>query len=298
MSEELAAAFALGAAFGFATRSVILRKGVVKADPFTGVFISLLVSLPTAMVVAFLNGEFSKPMNFGIIPLVSLALAGLLHFLVGRGFTYASIKAIGASRTETLINTQLILSTSLGVLLLSEELTASLLIGIALVLAGIMLISLEEIRRERNVDAKGGGTWKVKGLIYGALAGVVTGVTPFLVRVGVNQFGPAIVGNIVSTIFALSTSIPIVLMSKNRYTVTHMDSTTLRLLTVSGFFAGLAQIFRYLALSIAPIVFVAPIMQTNILFTLLLSFVFIQRLEKVNPLVVAGALMVIIGAVA
>ncbi|MBI2185277.1 MAG: DMT family transporter [Thaumarchaeota archaeon] len=298
MFEGLAAAFTVGAAFSFATRSVILRKGVVKSDPFTGVFISLVVSLPTALVAAFLNGDLSRPMNFGLIPLVSLALAGILHFVVGRGFSYAAIKSIGASRTETLINTQLILSSALGVLVLNEEITVPLLIGMALILTGIMLISLEEIRREKHAGgAKGGGRAKMKGLTYGALAGAVTGVTPFLVRVGINQFGPAIVGNIVSTIFALAAALPVLMATRNQLTLTRLDSNTLKLLTVSGFFAGLAQILRYLALSIAPIVFVAPIMQTNNLFVLVLSYAVIQRLEKINILVVGGSLMVITGAV-
>ena len=63
--------------------------------------------------------------------------------------------------------------------------------------------------------------------------------------------------------------------------------------------AGLASVggvtFLYLALGQAPVVVVAPVTGTNPLFSIILAWVFLRRMERLTPRVVLGAVLVVAG---
>jgi len=68
------------------------------------------------------------------------------------------------------------------------------------------------------------------------------------------------------------------------------------------FWAGLAGLFAssgvaamFLALDAAPVVVVAPVISINPLFAILLSQIFIRRLERISWRLVAGAVMIAVG---
>ena len=63
--------------------------------------------------------------------------------------------------------------------------------------------------------------------------------------------------------------------------------------------AGLASVggvaFLYLALGQAPVVVVAPVIGTNPLFSIILAWIFLRRMERLTPRVVLGAVLVVAG---
>ena len=63
--------------------------------------------------------------------------------------------------------------------------------------------------------------------------------------------------------------------------------------------AGLASaggvVFLYLALGQAPVVVVAPVTGTNPLFSIILAWVFLRRMERLTPRIVLGAVLVLAG---
>jgi uncharacterized membrane protein len=76
-----------------------------------------------------------------------------------------------------------------------------------------------------------------------------------------------------------------------------MHPSTVRLFLSAGTFVFLAQMFRFMALAVAPVAVVTPLMRTGAVFTLIFSWTLNRHLEVINMRVVAGILLSVTGAV-
>ncbi|MCL5067095.1 MAG: hypothetical protein M1368_01925, partial [Thaumarchaeota archaeon] len=65
---------------------------------------------------------------------------------------------------------------------------------------------------------------------------------------------------------------------------------------VSSIFASGAQIFRFAALSFAPVVLIVPILSTNPIFTILLTRVVAKDVEVFTPRTILSMIVVVIGS--
>ena len=72
---------------------------------------------------------------------------------------------------------------------------------------------------------------------------------------------------------------------------------TVRLFLAAGFFVFAAQMFRFIALSLAPVAVITPLQRTGAIFVLGLSWAVNRHLEKITWQVVAGLLFSVAGAV-
>ncbi|MFB6270510.1 MAG: EamA family transporter, partial [Halobacterium sp.] len=99
--------------------------------------LNLLVLVPVAAVAEY--------PHYGVTPaaLAAFATAGLLGSLVARLCYFVGIARIGASRTEPLKALFPVVAVAGAVLVLGESVTAHLLAGLALVLAGTTAVVLE-----------------------------------------------------------------------------------------------------------------------------------------------------------
>ena len=66
---------------------------------------------------------------------------------------------------------------------------------------------------------------------------------------------------------------------------------------LGGFFVGMAQLFRYVALSMSPLSIVAPLIAASPLFTIFFSFLMNRSIEPFTLKVILGAVGVVAGAV-
>jgi uncharacterized membrane protein len=66
---------------------------------------------------------------------------------------------------------------------------------------------------------------------------------------------------------------------------------------LAGVFVGMAQFLRYLALSFGSVTVVVLLMQVLPIFVIALSFLINRRLESLNRYVVAGGVLVTLGAI-
>jgi drug/metabolite transporter (DMT)-like permease len=67
------------------------------------------------------------------------------------------------------------------------------------------------------------------------------------------------------------------------------------LFAIAGFFSTLGVVFQFQALDHGDVVLVAPVSNTNPLFTLLIASVLLRGIENLTPQVVAGAALVVAG---
>ena len=76
-----------------------------------------------------------------------------------------------------------------------------------------------------------------------------------------------------------------------------MTKRVVGLYCVVGLFAGIANLFRFLALNLSPASVITPLLSTTPVFLLMLSFVFNRKLEIFNAQVLIGTLAVVIGTI-
>jgi len=70
-----------------------------------------------------------------------------------------------------------------------------------------------------------------------------------------------------------------------------------KLLLCAGLAAACGIISSFFALSMAPVVVISPLQSTTPLFTLLWSWLFLGRLERITPRLVLGSVLVVSGIV-
>lgn len=298
----LGALYAILSAATFAFNNATLRRGVVTTTVFQALAVTVPLGVPLFFIGAVLAGELGAVAGMATESLIYLSAAGILHFVWGRYCSYRSIKAMGSNLSAPIQNAHLIVSLGLAMILLDEYLTPLRIIGLVMIFAGGAWAVPTSSQRKSKAPPKEGETPFVpklaEGFTWGVLAASGYGVTPILVKLGLEgvkaPFAAGLVSYLAATLFFCLFLIP-------RGRLVHVllvDRSALPWIANSGFFSFLAQMFRYLALAIAPVTVVATIQRLSGVFRLVFSTLLNPQHEVFNWRLVAGTVVSILGAVA
>jgi uncharacterized membrane protein len=283
-SVATAALWALGA--------VIARLGMIRARPALLSFVGVLVALPILLAIVLGTGQSLTGFRLTWTLLAVLAGVALCSQVAGSVLTYDSIRFIGASRSVTISTTRIIFSTILGVMLLGEVLTPSEALGSSLVLIGIVTLTL---RSKEGESIKG---FRLRrGAIESIAGALVFSVGNVLVRVAAIAIGSAAVANLLTDLLAIPMLLLVVTLDKGTLRNTSLEAATWRLLLLLGVVFALSSYTFFVALSVAPVVYVIPLSSSSPLFAVIFSLVAIRGMENVNAKLVAGAVLTVIGSV-
>jgi len=281
---------AAAAAIAVAVQSVSVRVGTDDGRATD----ALVVVLATNVVLIVPAAAVVHYPNYALTPRAvgAFVAAGAVGTLLGRIFYYTSIQRIGASRSEPLKASQPLHATAIAVVVLGERVTAGHVVGILLIVAGVAAISWETSRGD---GAEGDAS--ALALALPLAAAFMFGIEPTLAKVGFAEGTPILVGLAIKTVAATVGFLaylrarsdlpsPGALVDRNAkwYAVAGLANTA---------FLGL----YYLALSVAPVSVVVPIIQTSPLVVMVLSMAFLSRLERVTWKLLTGACVVVGGAV-
>lgn len=290
MAELVGAALAVAGALFIAVQVVCIRVGTTEGRSNDALVVVLLVNIglivPLSLVLE--GGD----LRLTPVAVLAFAGAGLVGTMLGRAFEYAGIERIGASRSEPIKASQPLHAALLAVLLLGESLAPMAVGGTLLVVGGVAALSWESANAP-TIDADG-VPWRQ--LLFPLAAAFFFGIEPVLAKVGFAQGTPVFVGLAVKTLAATAAFTAYL---RARHALPRRGSL---LSNNTGWFvaAGVANslflVCYYLALDLAPVVLVVPVLQTSPLFVLLLSVVFLRRLERVTWRLAAAACLVVVGA--
>lgn len=290
MVEFLGSALAVAAALFLAVQVVCVRLGTDSGRSNDALIVVLLVNITVLIPVALVVGypDYTVPPN----ALASFAAAGLVGTMLGRAFEYAGIERIGASRSEPIKASQPLHAALLAVLILGETLTPVAGVGTVLVVVGIAIISWES----RSASGEGFESISWSYLALPLASAFLYGIEPIFAKVGLATGTSAFVGLGIKTLTAT-----VAFYAYLRYRGALPGREALRSANTKWYVgAGLANsaflLSYYAALSVAPVVLVQPVLQTSPLFVIVLSVLFLQRLERVTPRVVVAAIVVALGA--
>ena len=303
----LGVALAILSAFTFSLNSVMARRGLAHAAASAGAFITVLLGVPLFFIASLVTGQL---FNAGDVPLngyVLLGLGGISHFVIGRYFNYRAQAAIGATRAQTVQALNVPYSVGVAWLTLDEQITPLMGFAIALIIMGPLIIVQRNRAKPKAVPA-GGSTGVAPGETFqlrqveGYLSALMTvfayGTSPIFIRAALRDVTDvSIYGGLVSYAVASLVLIATLAIPGRRVLIRAMNFSTVRLFLGAGTFVFLAQMFRFMALGIAPVTVVAPLMQTSAVFTLVLSSTVNRHLEIINMRVVAGILLSMTGAI-
>ena len=132
--------FAVIAAIGWGASAVLSRIALEKTDPRLATIVSLFFS-SIIMFSISLSTQFNEFEKLIVSDFLWFFSAGLTSFAVGRLLNYVGIKNIGVSKASPLFGTSPLFAALLAIIILNENPTIMLGMGIVIVTFGIILIT-------------------------------------------------------------------------------------------------------------------------------------------------------------
>jgi len=310
--DVLGGLLAICSAATFAFNNASVRRGVLTGTVAQAMAITVPIGVPLFFLAALITGRLGDALTFSTQGYVALALAGILHFVWGRYCNYRATRAIGTNLVAPIQQFNLLVTLMLAIWLLGEELTVLKLLGIGLVLIGPSITMRErQAKAERKVsdekitaiDAERPAAFEpnyAEGITFSLLSAIGYGLSPILVRVGLEQrgLGASFAGGLVAYIAAtVVMALLLVWPGRLRHALA-VNRESAKWFTLSGVLVFLSQMFLYMAMSVAPVTVVSPINRLSILFRLYFSRLLNPKHEVFGGSVIAGTVVSLAGALA
>jgi drug/metabolite transporter, DME family len=275
------ATLALTSALLSAGATIFIRRGLVHYGPYTGFWINLVVGTLVLWIAVLATGGIGRP---SLRALGLFVIAGLVGTVAGRLLRFLSIEAVGASITSAFLNITPLVSSGLAIVLLGERLTAPIVIGTLVIVLGTTLLTTGG----RRLGIRPGD------LLLPALSATCFGVVAILRKLGLSGMGP-VAGTAVNVTTALIAFTTFLLVSGNRGAMACRGSS-LCFFIAAGITENLSVFLVVVALGMGAVSVVAPLTNVSPIFVLFLSVVFLRGIEALNARVVAGTVLIVLGA--
>jgi drug/metabolite transporter (DMT)-like permease len=228
------------------------------------------------------------------------AMAGFMHFVLGRYCNYRAIAAIGNNLASPIQQLEVLVTLALALIFLGERLTPVMILAIILLLLGPAIAT----RKERGgAAAPRTHTFEpryAEGYTYAFLTIFGYGSSAIFVRAGLDGLGTighSLAGGLVSYVTASLVVIVLMIVTGQTRHVLAVDREASRWFLFAGLLVFLSQMFRYMALALVPVSVVAPIMRVQTLFRIYFSWLIARQHEVFDAGVIAGTVISMIGAI-
>lgn len=300
----LGAVLAVVSAAAFAWSNVCARRAVLSGSVLQGIAVTVPMGVPVFVVAAAIAGSLGAVWQFDAPAAAYLALAGVLHFVFGRYCNFRGVRAMGANLAGPVEQASLLVTLALALGLLGESLTPLRIAGIALIIIG-PAITVRARRRSAPAETSGSSEPAfvpryAEGYAFAIMSAACYGVSPILVRAALEGAGAgaSVAGGLVSYVAATVVLVPLLFVRTGLRHIRAIDGQTAKWFTISGLLLCAAQMIRYVALAIAPVTIVAPLLRTAIVFRVMLSWVINRDHEVFGVRVIVGVVISLVGAFA
>jgi drug/metabolite transporter, DME family len=275
---------AILSALFFAVSSISMKRGLPGSNPFS----AFVVDISTSAVI------FGVPLVYYVatepISLVGIAwfaASGIIGTTLGRVTQIYAIQRMGASLATTIANIFPVFSTATAVLLLGEPLTILVAAGTALMIVGLIAVSLGSESKK----------WSNKYLIIplGSAAFFGAGVT--MRKVGLGFIPNPLFGVAVTVYVGLISLVFYRLISKGEGGQIRLSKKNLMYFALAGVMDSLALIALFESLEFGEVTIVGPLSSAVPLFVLGLAYLFLKQVEVVHKRLIFAAFLVVIGVV-
>lgn len=286
--ELIGAVLAAVAALFFAANVIMIRKATVKGKPLDAVmaflWIGTILFLPSAIIIYY------PDLGLNIRSLMGFVYSGVTGMFLGRLLYYEGSKRVGPSKTVAIARGSLIISSGIGIIFLGENITLEHFIGIIILLIGVILVSVES-QSEDSV-----GNWNKKDLLFPFGAMALWGIAAAIIKYGLTSGTPLLVGMAIQfTSGFIFLSLHYLRKKESPLKPFKLEQT--RIFVAAGLIYSTAMLFYYMSLSISRVTVTTPLRGITPLFTIILSVVFIKKLETRTITLVIGSILVLAGSI-
>ena len=274
----MAILFALCSAALFGAMTTFIRRALDRgADAEEGAVAAVLIAFLIALPVAVVAAAWPGPARLGATwPFV---LAGILSPGIAQIFVTLALRDAGASRTSIAFGTAPLVSVVLALTLLAEPLSAPLLVGAVLIVAGGLALAAERDRPEHI---------RPIGLVYALVGVALFASRDNLLRWLARHDAPVAPASAAVT---LGIGVIVTLAWLRRFP----SSRSLRAFTPGGGAFGLSYLCLFEAYYRGRVTVVSPLVATESLWGVLLAATLLRHTELVGRRLVMGALLVVAG---
>ena len=289
----IAVGLAFLSAIGLASTAVSSRIGMQGVHWINATGVSLVVGFLITLLLG-LAVSYSDLISVPLAVLPWIMGFGVVHFAIGRTAGFIAIDIIGASRTALFITTQAPIAAFIAIVFTGESLRPLVAVGTAAVVLALVLASGDSLTRGWRTDRR-----YLLGCVTALFSGASMGGGFVLSKQAVAIFDSPLVVSSLSMLAALLFVVPVVAVAATRYpSVRSYDRKSMGFVLLSGLTTAVAGGGHVFAVQRGDVVVVAPIIATFPLWTLLLSHIFIARLERITLRLVVGALFAVVGVIA
>ena len=280
----LAEITAIFSAMGWASDSVLVRLGLRRSNIFAAMLMSFGVS--TACMWIYLIATTS--LEFLSSPaMIYFVISGCVQPLLARALFYEGITRIGVARAGPLRGTEPFFATIIGVSFLHEQPGALVYLGTILIMTSLWLISGRQ---------DGATKWRLLDTAFPISAALISAISQSLRKQGLKILPDPFVAVAIVTTVSLVLFV-IFVMTTGRAKLLRMERQGFSFFLVAALLATAAQVLNFVALGRGELSVIIPLLNTTPLFTVLLSVLFLRKVETVNRRVVFGALLMFAGIV-
>jgi uncharacterized membrane protein len=304
-----------------AYNNVCARRGVLTGTVGQAMAISMPIGVLIFLITTLGIGAMNLVFEFSTTSILWLSVAGIIHFVWGRYCNYRAVKAIGTVLAAPIQQMNLVVALGLAIVFLGEAVTPLKVFGFILVMAGpalairkpkakILPISSAADVEQAAIKVATGGTpiqpapvfepKYAEGITFSLLSATGYGVSPLFIRMTLDSdnVSMGVAGGLVSYTAAAFVSSLVYLRPGQFNHALSVGREAAKWFTLSGIFVCLAQMLRYMALSVAPVTVVAPIQRLSLVMRLVLSWFMNREHEVFSVWVFAGIFLSLIGAMA
>jgi drug/metabolite transporter (DMT)-like permease len=278
-----AVAFAAVSAALFGGMSVGLRMGL---DRSPDADLATLATVAGALVVTLIAAAAESPARgLHLAAAWPFVLAGLMQPGAGQIFVTRSVQEAGASRASVVLGSAPLVSVTIALVVLGEPAQAPLLVGAVLIVAGGV-----ELARDRDRPAH----VRRRGYVFAFIACVLFATRDNLVRwlSGDTSVPPAVAAS-----GALVGGLALVVVLLGRRVRGRLALRPALPFLAVGVLFGLSYVTLFEAYFRGRVTVVSPIVATEALWGVALSWLLIRRTELVGRRVLIGALLIVGGGV-
>jgi len=284
----------------FGLNNAAVRRGVMTGSVLQGLVITVPIGVPIFVLCAAVFGGLGAVFDFTFETTVLLAAAGVVHFVIGRYGNYRGIQAWGGNLAGLVQQSSILITLCFAIALLGETLTPLRIFGIVLIFLGPVAMLPGRKRFQQKAAAANFTPRYAEGFFFSMLAALGYGTSPILVRAALENRGleTSLAGGTISYVAATLAVGMVLLIPKQLRHALSINRVAIRWFAISGVFVCLSQVFRYMALAVAPVTVVAPILQLQAIFRTVFAWFLNREHEAFDIWVILGIVVSLLGALA
>lgn len=278
--------FALVFAALMGIASIYSRRGLSNASFYAMLVISLAIGAPIFLLLTALTTGFADTPLLGA---VYAATGAVLGSVIGRSLYFLGINHLGPGKSLSITATAPLYGAVLAWVVLGETITSLVILGTVVIVVGIVTLSRDvRAQTERSDRSILVALYPLAGAIFLSIA--IT-FRKLALTAGIAPIEAATINMVVGFLVVTPP-----LATGWREELVTIDRDALRNFVIASVIMALAFVFYFIGLELTNASIFFPLVQTQPLFAVVLSAVFLRNLEVISRWTVLGSTIIVTGA--